>query len=56
MQTSTTITSKSADVVQHYFRSVLTDLSWHPTEDLLVTAGLDRKAKLISLPSSNVIQ
>ena len=34
----------------------MTDLAWHPTEDLLLTSGLDRKAKLISVPSSNVIQ
>ncbi len=39
-----------------YFRSVLNSLSWHPTEDILVTSGLDRKAKLISFPEANIVQ
>lgn len=34
----------------------MNSLSWHPTEDLLITGGLDRKAKLISFPNSNIIQ
>jgi len=35
---------------------VLSDIAWHPTEDILLTAGLDRKAKLVSLPSYHAIQ
>ena len=29
--------------------SVLTDLSFHPSEDLLMTAGLDRKVRLFEV-------
>lgn len=35
---------------------MLNSVSWHPSEDILLTAGLDRKAKLISFPESSVVQ
>ena len=34
----------------------MTSLSWHPSEDLVITAGMDRKAKLISMPNRNTVQ
>jgi len=55
MRTQVGTTSKNLFIMTT-FRSVLSSLSWHPSEDLLVTAGQDRKAKLISLPNSNIVQ
>lgn len=49
----TTISKKILCLILN--RSVLSAVSWHPTEDLLITAGLDRKAKLISLPNYNIV-